>query len=733
MILGHNWWAIGALFIILLRIYFLKEPQVLIVTLITCGFFYYWLDTFKQHNQDLQQQVQQQLDQSVEFDFTAWADELDVDGNILKTVATLPQTDTKILVNAVIGDKTTKEQLEQVTGRIVLNIRGNIKLIDEATNPGQFDSRKFYALQQINATLSKGQVKVVQKLGDTATLIGWVHKLHQKVIAYFETLPSNLRFYGETLILGYIRSDFYQENQGIRELGLLHLFSISGFQVVMFIKLLRWFFNQLRIPIEITAILTLLLLPLYFLFSGSIPSLIRAIIVGMVAQGLLIIKSRLTTLDSWSLSLLGGVVIEPGILEMLGGQLSYLLALALVFVRGLKFWQEIIMMNLIILPLLLATTYQTHLLAFLANFIFIPIFTHLMVPLTTIGVLIFPIFPVLSNGIDYIIAELSTLITWLSKLPGNIIFGHFNIGLALLATGMTFYLMQNFKSRRGWLILLSIYFVGFVGLKIPLHGSVAFVDIGQGDSIVIQMPYHREVTIIDTGGRLAMPLKQSWQRRQKQAKTNADMFLVPYLMYQGIANIKQIILTHADADHAGDVEILLKTFKVQHLYVGQEMEKMPKYQQLANKYHVDLVGVHAGQKLPGLPLEILWPIVSGQGKNEDSVVTRGSFGKLNFLFMGDLNRENELRLPTKAISATQVIKLGHHGSKTSSDERFLQAAKPEIAIISAGRNNRYHHPHQETLATLAANKISYFSTARDGMIKYEWSLFGGHWSKMKSE
>lgn len=101
--------------------------------------------------------------------------------------------------------------------------------------------------------------------------------------------------------------------------------------------------------------------------------------------------------------------------------------------------------------------------------------------------------------------------------------------------------------------------------------------------------------------------------------------------------------------------------------------------------------------------------------------------------MGDLDRANELRIPVAQIKNTDVIKLGHHGSKTSSDPQFLQAVHPQVAIISAGRDNRYHHPHEETLMTLAQTKIPYFSTARDGMIKYEWSLIGDRWSKMKSE
>ncbi|CAH0418190.1 DNA internalization-related competence protein ComEC/Rec2 [Periweissella ghanensis] len=732
-ILGQYWWASVAVLVLFGRLCFLKEPLVVIVTMMIGGFFYCWINNFVNANQLELQQVQQQTGQSVTTQLTVWVDEYDVDGNVVKLIAQLPSTDTKLVINARIVEAKIQKQLQRATGQVTLTVKGRLQALDAATNPGQFDSRQFYALQKINATLSKAEVIAVTQPPTSQSINGWIHQARQNVLQYFEALPPALRYYGETLILGYIRADFYQANQGIRELGLLHLFSISGFQVTMLISLLTCFFGKLRVPTAITAVLILSILPLYYVFSGSIPSLIRAIIIGMLAQGLILLKWRVSALDTWSLSLLGGVFFEPGILGMLGGQLSYLLALALIFMRGLKFWQEIVMMNLVTLPVLLYTTYQTHLLAFLANFIFIPVFTHLIVPLTTLGVITYPIVPPVARGIDYLIAQLSSLITWLSKLPGNIIFGQFNWALALAATGLTFYLMQHFKSRRGWVGLLSLYAIGFIGLKIPLHGTVAFVDVGQGDSIVIQTPYRREVTLIDTGGRLALPVEHQWQQRSKQAKSNAEMFLVPYLMQQGIANIQQIILTHADADHAGDVEVLLKTFRVHYLYVGQGMESMLKYQQLALKYHVQLVGIHTGQQLPQLPLQVLWPKIPGQGKNEDSVVTRGKFGRLTFLFMGDLDRANELCIPAVQIKNTDVIKLGHHGSKTSSGAQFLETVQPQVAIISAGRDNRYHHPHEETLMTLAQTKIPYFSTARDGMIKYEWSLVGDRWSKMKSE
>lgn len=730
LILGHEWWSLLIIALMLLRVFKLHQVQILWWSLVISVLFIGYFVSFTNQNKQGQQAISQYQDKQITIVSKVWVDDLYFDGNQIKYVAEItPQQ--KILVNVVLPSQAAKVNLQKTTGAVKITSSGQIGLINSATNSGQFDAHNYYQLQQINGQLTKGTIQKFVAIKDNS-LMASIHDLRQKVIKYFEQLPKYLRFYGETLILGYVRPDFYQDNQGIKELGLLHLFSISGFQVTMFIMLGTKLLRLLGLPKEIIAIVLLILLPLYYIFSGSIPSLIRAILLGMISQLLVLTHRRITKLDGWSWSLLGGLVFEPGILQMLGGQLSYLLALALIFTENLKFWQQIIMMNIVTLPLLLYTTYQWHLIAILANFIFIPIFTFMVVPITVVGVLTHYFLPPLASGINTLISMLNQIITELSNLPGNIIFGQITWVSVVLLTVITFYLMQKIANWRGWTVLVGLYLISWLSLQLPLHGEVTFVDIGQGDSILIQTPFKREVTLIDTGGRLAFGPQQKWQQRIKQSKSNAELFLLPYLKQRGISRINQIILTHADADHSGDLPVVLKNMTVDKVYVGNGLENKQNYQALAQKYNTIFQPLRAGDVITNGQLKVLWPQKKSRGKNEDSIVTTGQYGKLRFIFMGDLNQTNELKIVAMRHDLrTDVIKLGHHGSKTSSAPKFLQAIKPKIAIISAGRNNRYHHPHAETLKTLADNKISYFSTAQDGMIKYEWSLFGDGWWKMK--
>lgn len=729
-VLGNYWWA-AILFILLwLRIITLQQPKVFVITLMLNLCFGLFFLNFKAQQAQQQRMMQHQEGQNISLVTTVWTDELIVDGNQLRVVATVPKTEQKLLVTAIIPNETTKNQLLQAHGTVQLTLQGQLMAMTPATNLGQFNALYYYSLQQIIGRLGKAKVTNVTKIS-THGVEGYIHELRQPVLSYFEALPKYVRFYGETLILGYARPDFYQENQGIQTLGLLHLFSISGFQVTMFVTMIIWILAKLRVPKELIAIGLIFLLPAYYIFSGSIPSLIRPILLGIIGQLLIISRQRLPSIDILSLSLLGGLYFEPGILQMLGGQLSYLLALALICAQHLKFWQEVLMMNIVMLPLLLNATYQWNVIALLANFIFIPIFTYLVVPLTVISVCSYTVLPLLTNGVDTLLLVLNRTITYLATLPGNIIFGQLNVMLAVVATLITLYLMQNFTAKRWWFFLSVLYCIGYFAIQLPINGAVTFVDIGQGDSILITTPFKRQVTLIDTGWRLAFGNQASWQKTTKKAKSNAELFLLPYILQQGISQIDQLILTHADADHSGDVAEVLKNVHVRYLYVGHGLENYPKYQNLAKQYHVQIRPLQAGMKVGGTNLQVLWPEQLSAGKNEDSVVTIGQYGKLAFLLMGDLDRTHELSIAQRYPNLhADVIKLGHHGSKTSSHPAFLQQIKPKLAIISAGRNNRYHHPHEETLATLATLKIKYLNTAHDGMIKYEWSLFGDRWWKM---
>ncbi len=241
--------------------------------------------------------------------------------------------------------------------------------------------------------------------------------------------------------------------------------------------------------------------------------------------------------------------------------------------------------------------------------------------------------------------------------------------------------------------------------------EVIFFDVDQGDSIFIETPQKHQI-LIDGGPdstileklAAAMPF---WDR-----------------------SIDLIILTHPEHDHfAGLIEVL-KRYKIENiLWTGviRDTAEYKEWLKLINKEKAKIYIAKAGQRIttsPGLVvIETLHPFENLESQvvkntNNTSVICRMIFGENRFLFTGDAYKSIERKLINQGINLdSDILKVGHHGSKTSSAEEFIKQVLPEIAVISAGKNNNYGHPHQETLDILEKYGVGILRTDRDGDIK----------------
>lgn len=238
---------------------------------------------------------------------------------------------------------------------------------------------------------------------------------------------------------------------------------------------------------------------------------------------------------------------------------------------------------------------------------------------------------------------------------------------------------------------------------------------------------------IDTGGKLLFGKRPARTKRDYATKTSIN-----YLKSCGVSKIDTIYLSHHDLDHIGYLTSVLQNFKVKQLVVPKGMEKQHSLIRLipVNCQQIpQILPVVAGNKLSCSNLYVLHPFDKSEGKNEDSMVLAGVFGQLKFMFMGDLDRQGERNIMHRNPDLKiDVLKLGHHGSKTSSDPQFIRQLLPRIGIISAGRQNRYGHPNQETLITLSKNNVKPVSTQRYGMIRYRYYGSSYHWqTKLKGD
>ncbi|MEQ7161838.1 MBL fold metallo-hydrolase [Enterococcus gallinarum] len=224
--------------------------------------------------------------------------------------------------------------------------------------------------------------------------------------------------------------------------------------------------------------------------------------------------------------------------------------------------------------------------------------------------------------------------------------------------------------------------------------------------------------MIDTGGSLSFP-KEAWQQRAYQE--NAHASLIPFLKGEGVRQIDGLFLTHGDTDHLGDALALMTAIPVKKIYLVPGSEHHPQIAALIKQLpqgtvHWTNVGETIGRDLA---ITVLAP-ESGQGENEDSLVLKAEIEKWRFLFTGDLDQKGEEKLiQLYPHLQAEVVKLGHHGSRTSTSARFIESLSPKIGIISCGKDNRYGHPHSEVLEVMEGRSI--LRIDQQGMIRFSWS------------
>ncbi len=225
--------------------------------------------------------------------------------------------------------------------------------------------------------------------------------------------------------------------------------------------------------------------------------------------------------------------------------------------------------------------------------------------------------------------------------------------------------------------------------------------------------------MIDTGGKLNFT--------GKKITPQVNKITLPFLKAQGISQIDGLFVSHQDADHIGDLGPLLEQVKVKKLYMAQGLIANPSFQKRIDGKirHTKLVELLAGMQVkePKINFSVVYPFKAGEGKNEDSLSLAFELANKRWMFTGDLGQDGEKEIMNKIGIQVDYFKLGHHGSKTSSNPEFLKSLQPKEVFISAGRKNRFGHPHPETLATLKKQQIPWVSTQDCGMISWTYGGF----------
>jgi competence protein ComEC len=247
----------------------------------------------------------------------------------------------------------------------------------------------------------------------------------------------------------------------------------------------------------------------------------------------------------------------------------------------------------------------------------------------------------------------------------------------------------------------------------PALLELTAIDVGQGDSLLVIFPTRTKM-LIDGGGHL-----QFGRPRPSTFDTGEDV-VSPYLWSRGIAKLDIVVATHAHQDHIGGLPAILENFRPKELWVGANPQ--PALLETAARLNIKVINQHAEPafNLSGAQIEILSPPAGfppTKAINNDSLAFRIRYGSRSFLLTGDMEKPMEALLLSEGQDLhADVLKVGHHGSKTSTIQPFLDAVAPSIALISDGFENSFGHPNKDVLARLQARHSAVLRTDLDGLV-----------------
>lgn len=246
---------------------------------------------------------------------------------------------------------------------------------------------------------------------------------------------------------------------------------------------------------------------------------------------------------------------------------------------------------------------------------------------------------------------------------------------------------------------------------------VDFLDVGQGDAALVTMP-DGTTLLVDGGGR------PSFMTTTEATRSIGETVVSEYLWWRGLKQVDYVVATHADADHIDGLNDVLRNFAVNTALVGRRPANDPEFSKFSETIretgtHLETIQTGDVIRFGDVEVNVLWPNADGRGSdNDDSVVLRITFGERSILLTGDIEKAAERSLsaaPAQQLKA-DVVKVPHHGSKTSSTEPFVLATKPAFAIVSVGRNSIFGHPHKEVVDRWQLNGATVLTTGNCGTI-----------------
>jgi len=684
---------------------------------------------------------------------------------VLRTTALIVPGDSIAVDGEVIvtveQSKYKEEPIKHLRYGDEVSLLGKLSIPPGIRNPGDFNYREYLKLNNIYG--------VVHVFGyDNVTVRSrhrgsWMHNNIILPIKNYSIHVVDSLIGGDegSFLKGLLVGDRSEISKEIKtsfiNAGVIHVLAVSGLNVAFVIIIFFSLFSVLPLSQNWKTLLTILALVGYMFITGATPSIVRATIMGIILLSGRMLERKSDIYNSIAVACIVILLVDARQLFDVGFQLSFLAVISMVYFypmlyRLFQLLPESLKKNAAVdytaklffaslaaqlgtMPLTIIYFGRISLISLLANVVVIPAINIAL----AIGFVVV-LFSLVSFWLASIYAAVCQLLLHLTirfvDIASNLPYAYFEIHQFALLQSLLFYsavLMifhlgnGSFKQKLAVIVLVVINFIIFgIGFseRWGKDGrlTVAFLDVGQGDASILKFPDGKTM-LIDAG-----PKTRTYDA--------GEHVILPFLKHSGIRKIDVAVVTHPHDDHIGGLAYLIK-----NIQIGEVLESGQRYGSDIKRECDSLIGIkgiahktaHAGEQIDafdGARVYVLHPnsrFVSPEGEsldgnpNDGSVVLKVVYGKCGMLFMGDVDRTAELAVTEiyGDFLKSDILKVAHHGSITSSTPQFALKSKPMYAVISVGRFNPFNHPSAEVLTRYRALDTRIMRTDELGAVMFE--------------
>ena len=592
----------------------------------------------------------------------------------------------------VDNDEKVKEFKDNYSFGDKIYIEGEISVPNNNAIPNNFNYKDYLYHKYIYYIIKIDKIKMISK-NDNIFL-----NIKNSIYKRIDKIKYNNYLYAFILGKSYYIDSEVLNNYKIN--GITHLFALSGLHVSMFSSIILFILKKIKLSEKLSYFITSLFLIFFAFIASFTPSIVRSVLFFILSSinnvYYLYVKPKYLLYIVFSIL----IFINPFYIYDTGFILSFCISFfILLFNEKNKINNNLlsilvisILSTLSSLPIIINMSYEINILGFINNLFFIPYVTYIVFPLSIIVVFI--------SKLSFILNFLIIIMEYVSKVSSNIfniklIFPKMSLFLIIIYYVLLILIVKKINLKKIFIIYLSfLYF----RCNFDKNNYVYFIDVGQGDSALIVTKNNKSI-LIDTGGKVGS--------NYSLMKSN----VIPFFKSIGIRKLDYLFITHGDYDHAGYGIDLVNNFNVKNRFTNKGkynlLEKKLNIKSFNNSYiKIDNVEIYSLNSK------------HYNNENSDSLVLLVIIDNYKLLFMGDasINTEKDI-MNNYDIGDVFILKVGHHGSKTSSSEEFINSVNPKYSIISVGKNNKFGHPNKEVLDTLNDSKI--YRTDIDGSIMFK--------------